>query len=115
MFTFHKSIGQKISLRIGLELTFEWLCVGVMSDRDKYAPHWKIPFFLCRYVSQANGVHLALFIWNVLCDYTVPDRLDLWIGECTIGHDFRGAEFIAAVDEIHLGGESSQENGFLRR
>src|SRR4051812_44706019 len=115
MFTFHKSIRQKISLRIGFELTYEWLRVRIVSDRDKHARDWKIPFFLRRYISQANGVHLALFIRNVLCDYSVPDRLDLCIGECTIRHDFRGAEFIAAVNEIHFGGESSQENGFLRR
>ena len=66
-------------------------------------------------ILQAHGAHLAFGVGEVLGDGRVPDRLDLRMCQHAGGHDFRRAQGVAAVDEVHLGSETGQEKRFFRR
>ena len=54
-------------------------------------------------------------VGEVLADGRIPDRLDLGIGERAVGHDLRGAQLVAAVDEVDLRGEAREEGRLLGR
>jgi len=40
-------------------------------------------------------------------------RTDFGMGEGAVGHDFGGAQLVAAMDEIDFGGEAGEEHGFF--
>ena len=60
-------------------------------------------------VLQLHRAHLAFFVGEVVADGGVPDRLDLRIRQRAVGHDFRGPQLVAAVDQIDLAGETGEE------
>ena len=48
-------------------------------------------------------------------DRAVPHQLELRVGEGAVLHDLRGAQLVAAVDEVDLLGEAGEERGLLDR
>src|ERR1700736_6478946 len=58
--------------------------------------------------------------WYSACDRLpqtrspLPNRLDLWIRQYAVGHDFRCGQLVPAMNEIGLGSKSGKEKRFLR-
>ena len=48
-------------------------------------------------------------------DDGVPDRLDLLVHEGARGHDFRGAQGVAAMHQVNSRSEAGQISGFFAR
>ena len=66
-------------------------------------------------IAQLDRAHLAFFVRDVFRHDRVPDRLDLLAGQDAVGHDFRGPQLVAPMDQINLRSEAGEEERFLRR
>src|SRR5262245_13851612 len=84
-----------------------------MADRDEYARAGKSG--RC-----AGGEVLELdtgndVITENILDDRIPDERNFLIFHRAILHDFRGTQFIAAMNDVHLGGKLGEEIGFFHR
>ena len=84
-----------------------------VADGDEDAGDFEFAFGAIEEVFEGDGAHFSGVVGEVFADGGVPDGLDLGVGEGAVRHDFGGAEFIAAVDEVDFAGEAGEEGGFL--
>ena len=84
-----------------------------MADGDEDAFDLGLGFFASDEIFQQDGAHLALLVGEVGGDARVPYRLDLRIGEGAVGHDFRGAELVPPMDEVHFASKAGEEARFF--
>ena len=64
---------------------------------------------------QGYGTHFLLIRAVDLLDDAVPMHLNFWISQHTLGHDFRGAEGVPAVNNVHLRSKMAEKQRFLER
>ena len=91
----------------------EKLGVGDVADGDEDAGDFEFLFFAGDGVLEADGAHFAFVVGAVFGDLGVPDRFDFFVSERAVRHDFGGAQFVAAVDEVDFGSELGEEGGFF--
>ena len=89
------------------------LAVRHVTDGDEGSADVEFAFFPCLEVFDFDCGELVVFAGDVAGEGAVPDGLDFFERENAIGHDFGGAELVAAVDEVNFGGEASEEVGFF--
>ena len=106
---------EEIALVIHVELAAEGGGIGGVADGDEDALEFESRGAAGDEIGKVHGADLVLIVGEVAGDGGVPDGLDLGIAEGAVGHDLRGAELIAAMDEVNLRGEPGEEAGFLAR
>ena len=109
MFTFRHVSRDQIAIRVGLKFALISFRVWIVADGYKYGRDRQLAFFIRLHVAQTNGAHFAFLVGNVFSHDRVPDRLDLFVRQDPIGHDFRRAHLVAPVNQINFRGEARQE------
>ena len=102
-----------VTVLIFIDEIAEELRIWHMADGDEDALHFEFALLTGDEVLQRHGADFAFVVGEVFRDGAVPDRLNLGIGEHTISHDLRGAQTVAAMNEMDGGCELGQETGFL--
>src|SRR5271155_355724 len=106
--------GNEVAVAVHFQLAFEDGRVGVVADGDEYAVDGDFADLLGLKVAQAGAFDVAIGGKNLL-DGERRDEFDFLVGPGAINHDFGGAEFVAAVDEVGLASVASQKVGFFHR
>ena len=89
------------------------LAVRHVTDGDEGSTDVEFAFFVGLEVLHFYGGELVVFTRNIAGECAVPDGLDFFVSKDSLGHDFGGTKFVAAVHEIDLGGEAGEEVGFF--
>jgi len=107
------AVADEVAAIVHLELAAEGGGVRGVADGDEDALDLELAVLAGLDVFQLHGADFAVVVGEVFGDDGVPDGLDLRVRHGAVGHDAGGAEFVAAVDEVDLGGEAGEEGGFL--
>ena len=83
-----------------------------MADGDEHAVNFEFARFAGVGMAEANAFDTGAVGENLLDDGG-RDEFDFFVGSGAIKHDFRCAKFVAAVNQIELGGVTGEEVGFL--
>lgn len=106
-------VGFEVAVGIGVELAGEHLGVGLVSDSEEERAGGKVPNFSGLHVSQLEcGDFMFRRIMDIFDD-GVGEEMNLVVLLSAIQHDFGGAKAFATMNERDLGGETSEECGFL--
>ncbi len=105
--------GSEITGIVHVEDALEQLGIGDVADGDEQAGAGEQGFGVGLEVAEADTGDLAGGDIEDFGDDGIPDGFDLGIGEGTFGHDAGGAEGIAPMDEVDLGGEAGEVGCFF--
>ena len=94
-----------VALFVALDLPFEEIGIGLVSDGHEDARHLLLAFGAGLGVLQFDARDTVHVVAEDAAGTRVPAHLDLGIGEHAVLHGFRGTQFVAAVDKINLGAE----------
>ena len=104
-------VGEQVPVVFEIELTDEEVGVRSVPDGHKNPGHGKFALFAGVRVHQG---HARDGLFAVDRRHTgIPGEADLLVGEGTVLHDLRGAQFVAAVNDRHGLGELGQEQGLF--
>ncbi len=104
---------EKVAVGVHVEFADKGFGVGGVSDRDEHAFEVELRGFSGDEVFDFDCGHFAFGVGDVFFNGGVPNRFNFGICEGAIGHDFRCAERVSAVDEVNLGREAGEEGGFF--
>ncbi len=82
-----------------------------MADGDEHALDVEVPQLARVGVLEGDGFDGLRAVDGL--DHRVPGELDLRVAHGAIHHDLGGAQFVATVDDDHLGAEAAEERGLL--
>ncbi len=102
------AFGNDVAILVHGDFSFEQLGVGHVPDRDKYSGAVQNTFRAGLQIFQAHSRDLVLFRVQDLGHHTVPNGLDFWIGQRAFGHDFGGAQRVAAVHQMDRRSKAGQ-------
>ena len=104
---------QDVAVFVGIDEVTEKLAVGHMPDGNEDAFQFQLVLFTGDEVFQHYRAHFTFFIGEVFRDGGVPNGFDLRIRERAVRHDLRGAQSVAAVDQIDGAGKFGEETGLF--
>ena len=84
-----------------------------MTDAEKHCAGWEFPAFSGLRVAQPKGGDFLFAGIEYIVDDSVCEERDFWVGLGSIQHDFRGAKFLAPMDQRDLRGKARQECRFF--
>src|SRR5918995_1667569 len=87
----------------------------VVADRDEQSVGREVAHLSRLDVLEPHAAELAFLDAEHVDDDVGREELDLLVGTGAVGHDLRGAELAAAVDDRHLRREARQEERLLHR
>ena len=91
--------GEQVAVGIGGKLAAKGGGVGIVADGDEHAVNFKFARFVGVGIAEANAFDTGIVGENFLDDGG-SDKLDFFVGPGAINHDFGGAKFVAAVNQI---------------
>ena len=105
--------GLEIPALVHFQWRSEWAGVGDMADGNKDAFDGEHRLDAGLNIFDLQAADRALRHAEDLDRNGVPDHLDFLVGGRAISHDLRGAETVAAVDEVNFAGKPGEEKGFF--
>src|SRR5258706_9424825 len=109
----HIFVRLEISVFIGVELALEHLRVRIVTDAEKQRAGGEVPDFAGLQVVELERRHFMPGVIVDIFDDSVGQEMDFFIVPGAVQHDFGSAKTVAPVNEGDLGGEASEERGFL--
>src|SRR5579884_2709219 len=104
--------GDEVAVFVHIELAPKHGRVRDVTDRHEEAVDFDDASIAALRIADFHALDGALRGNNFLDDGW-RDEFDFLIGSCAIEHDFRGAKFVAAVNQMHFAGVAREEIGFL--
>ncbi len=102
-----------VAFVVEFDLAGEEFSIGGVADGGEHAFGFDVLDLVGLDIFGADCGDAVVVVAEDFFDDGVPDGGDFGIGESALGHDFGGAEGIAAVHEINLGGEFGEVGGFF--
>jgi len=106
--------GEQIAIGVGWKLAAKGDGIGIVADGDEHAVNFEFARFAGFGVAEAYTFHTGAVGENFFDDGG-RDEFDFFVGAGAVEHDFRGAKFVAAVNQIQPGGVTGEKAGFLHR
>ena len=107
-----RRIDEDVTLVVQVDLTSDQLGAGIVANGDEQTGDGEFPGVTGDGVFNHNAVDLV--ITEHIHYLGIPHRLDLLVGQDTLGHHLAGTQLIAPVDEVDLVREASEKGCFLR-
>ena len=86
-----------------------------MANPNEHSVHGLDHFFLGLEVLEPNSGNFSFFRVQDFLHDGIPDEFDFLVSEQPVLHNFGGAQLLAAVDNVDLGGVTGQEQSVFRR
>lgn len=108
-------LGDDVAVFVGVDLADEGLGIWDVANGDEHAVERKLGDFVGHVVLKfkAGDVFVGFFRAENFGDRGVEDKLDFFVFLGALEHDFGGAEFLAAVDEVDLAGVLGEVGGLF--
>src|ERR1043166_4853603 len=106
-------VGLKVTHGIHVDLSFEEVSVRLVTDGDEDAFAIEILFAARIRIPQTHAGHALLVSAQNLCEFSVPEKLNLLVSERLLLHDFRGAKFVATMRDVHARSIARQKSRFF--
>src|SRR6056297_603084 len=106
-----RGVHEDVAVVVGVDLFAEQFAARVVSDGDEQPRYRELATISGDGVLDDDPAYLG--ITENVDHLGVPDRLDLLVAQYAFGHHLARAQFVAAVDQVDLAGESGEEGGFL--
>src|SRR5579883_1556630 len=105
-------LGDEVAILIHIEFAAKHGRVGDVTDSHEEAVDFDGASIAAVRIADFHSFDVALR-GNDFLDDGGGDEFDFLIGARAIEHDFRGAKFVAAVNQMHFAGVAREEIGFL--
>ena len=104
------AIGDHVAVVVGLDLSGHELRLRLMPDRDERTVDLDHLLLARVHVLEHRAAERALLARLEARDHVRRDELDVLDLACAVDHDLRGAELVAAMDQLNGGAELAQED-----
>ncbi len=106
-------LGLDVAVIVEVDLAVEHFGVGLVADAEEEAGDGKDGLFAGLDVADVEAGDGFLFDAADFLNDCVGEELDLGIGDGALEHDLAGAEALAAMEDVDLGGEAGEEERFF--
>src|SRR5947207_1914803 len=108
-------VGLEVADSVHVDLSLEEFSVWLVADSDENAFAIEILFGPRSQVAQTHTGDALFVSAENLCEFSVPQKLNLLVTERLLLHNFRRAQLIATMSHVHARRIASQKSRFFHR